>query len=104
VVCAAQLQACRDLRARALTVLDFNTFGSVCGQAVPGLAFHPAREIDEVIAAFNTQTAARPDFPGALAATEAWILRRAASAAFHERLADIPPRPLALTTLYEVAQ
>jgi hypothetical protein len=65
------------LCARPLTILDFNTFGSVrhsgSPAAVAGLELFTAQEIDAGIDAFNADAMARRDFARALAAAETWI-------------------------------
>jgi len=78
VATAHDLKACRDLGQRPLTVLDFNTFGSVVHAAnAPGLEFITAAEIDTGIDAFNAEALGRPEFAPALAAAEAWIAAKA---------------------------
>jgi protoheme ferro-lyase len=82
------LTACRDLASRPLTVLDFNTFGSLTpspprggpGRGGPeslstahGFTLLTSSEIHSTIDTFNSQAISDPDFSKALAAAEAWI-------------------------------
>jgi protoheme ferro-lyase len=72
------LLGCRDLSARALTVLDFNTFGSIKpASTARGLDFLTAKEIDAGIGAFNDDATTRPDFASALAQAEVWVAQHA---------------------------
>jgi protoheme ferro-lyase len=83
------LMECRDLCERPLTVLDFNTFGSISPATMAGgmgrggagrthmlgLDFLTAKEIDSGIDEFNNDTTAKPAFESSLGEAEAWIAR-----------------------------
>jgi protoheme ferro-lyase len=90
IASGTDLVECRDLCERPLTVLDFNTFGSITASplgggvgrggrnslgAMLGLDFLTAQEIDAGIDAFNGDATAKPDFAGSLASAESWIAR-----------------------------
>jgi hypothetical protein len=73
------LAGLRDLTARPLTVVDFNTFGSLGACSVPdGVRIWPAAQIDDAVAAHAAITTTRAGFASALGEAEAWIARQVA--------------------------
>lgn len=74
VVSARSLAATRDLGARPLAIVDFNTFGSVEMDMAPaGLTVINAGEIDEEIGGFDAEVLIDAALPAAVAEAEAWI-------------------------------
>jgi len=81
VLDAATLRGLRDFRTRPLTVVDFNTYGSLDASAGPaGVRIWPAAELDDAVAAHAAITTTREGFAAALGEAEAWIARRVAHA------------------------
>jgi glutamyl-tRNA reductase len=77
ILSGAQLAGSRDLSARGMVVVDFNTFGSLsAGPAVPGLRVFGAAELEAEVAAFNGEVIGAPGFAGAWSEAEHWIARR----------------------------
>jgi glutamyl-tRNA reductase len=72
----------RDLAARPLTIVDFNSFGSLRGDVVPpGVAVWNAQQLDEAVAAGAAALRRRDEYRGAVAEAEACIERAAPGAA-----------------------
>jgi hypothetical protein len=72
----------RDLAARPLTIVDFNSFGSLRGDVVPpGVAVWNAQQLDEAVAAGAAALRRRDEYRGAVAEAEAYIERAAPGAA-----------------------
>ncbi len=79
VMDGASLAGLRDFRKRPLTVVDFNTYGSVESSATPaGVRIWSAAEIDDAVAAHAAITTTRAGFAVALGEAEAWIARHVA--------------------------
>jgi len=75
VLGAGQLAASRDLGARPLTLIDFNTFGSTRGFAsLPGVTLWDAAQVEEAVQAYADAMCAAPQFAEAVEAAERWIL------------------------------
>jgi len=72
------LAGLRDFRARPLTLVDFNSFGSLAGASPEGVRTWPARELEDAVAAHAAITATRAGFAGAVREAEAWISRHVA--------------------------
>lgn len=72
------LSELRDYRTRPLTLVDFNSFGSVAGSLGPceGLTVVSALELDRAVAAHAAVTITAPGFAEALQEVEAWIQQR----------------------------
>ncbi len=74
VLAASTLGALRDFGIRPLTVLDFNSSGSVGAGPLPrGISMWSARQLDEAVAAHTAILTARSDFLEALAEAEEHI-------------------------------
>jgi len=83
VLDAADLHGLRDYGTRPLTLVDFNSSGSVAGREDPcGIARWNAKELDEAVAAHAAVTITRSGFADAVAELEQEILRRRARAVF----------------------
>jgi protoheme ferro-lyase len=77
---ASRLGGLRDLAARPLTIVDFNTFGSLGGAGVPeGVTVWSARELDEAVGARAAIVRRREEFGRAVAEAEECIDRHAPS-------------------------
>jgi glutamyl-tRNA reductase len=77
IVNGTALAGSRYLRVRGLTVVDFNTFGSVAGaMGIDGLRVIGTAELDEEVARFNKTMLALPAFEAARREAELWIERR----------------------------
>jgi hypothetical protein len=72
------LEGLRDFRARPLTLVDFNSFGSLAAPPPEGVRIWPARELDDAVAAHAAITATRAGFAAAVREAEAWISRHLA--------------------------
>jgi len=72
------LAGLRDFRARPLTLVDFNSFGSLAGPPPEGVRIWPARELEDAVAAHAAITATQAGFAGAVREAEAWISRHVA--------------------------
>jgi protoheme ferro-lyase/glutamyl-tRNA reductase len=78
----SRLAELRDLAARPLTILDFNSFGSLAGAAVPdGVTVWSAQALDGAVAAHAESVWRRAEFRDAMAEAERWIERSAPWAA-----------------------
>lgn len=76
VLDATALLGLRDYGVRPLTLVDFNTFGSVAGQECLGaIALWSAKELDQAVVAQAAVTSSRSGFAAALAEAESWIIR-----------------------------
>jgi glutamyl-tRNA reductase len=76
VLDAIALVGLRDHAVRPLTLVDFNTSGSVSGTECLGpISLWRAKELDQAVAAQAAVTSSRSGFAGAVAEAEAWILR-----------------------------
>lgn len=79
------LAACRDLGSRPLTVVDFNTFGSVAADGpVPGLRLVDAASIDDEVSIFNRELVVDQHLATAVHEAEVWIGRHIGGAAESE--------------------
>jgi ferrochelatase len=77
-----RLGALRDLSTRPLTILDFNSFGSLGGAALPdGVTVWSAQALEDAVAAHAGALRQRAGFRDAEAEAEQWIERRAPCAA-----------------------
>ena len=77
VIEASALLDARDLAARPLTVVDFNSFGSIDEDAdLDGVRLWTARQLDQAVAAHVAITTTRAGFTRAAAQAEEWIARR----------------------------
>jgi glutamyl-tRNA reductase len=77
VLTAQLLREVRDLGARPLRVVDFNTFGSISGDlAADGLRVWTAADLELAVAAFAEVMRSRPSYLGAVEEAEEWIENR----------------------------
>jgi siroheme synthase-like protein len=77
VIEADAVASLRDFATRPLSIVDFNSFGSLGHwNAIPGVRVWTAKELDEAVAAHAAVTMTRTGFADALAAAEAWIAAR----------------------------
>ena len=75
VLDAAALLGLRDYRARPLTLVDFNSSGSIAGSEQLGpISLWSAKELDQAVAAHAAVTSSRSGFAAAVAEAEARIL------------------------------
>jgi glutamyl-tRNA reductase len=82
VLSAAALDGLRDYRARPLTIVDFNSHGSLDDADPPaGVRIWTARDIDDAVAAHAAITTSRAGFADAVREAEAWIERRVSTGA-----------------------
>jgi glutamyl-tRNA reductase/protoheme ferro-lyase len=80
VFTGAALQQCRDLAARPLTIVDFNTFDSIASaEDIAGLRFINAARIDSEVSSFNREQLASPRLGAAVRHAETWIARHVGS-------------------------
>ena len=78
------LQKRRDLSQRSLTVIDFNTFGSVKNaDEVRGVCIWRAGQLDGEVSAFADRLCGGEGFARALDAAESWINERVLNAALN---------------------
>ena len=76
------LHELRDFRARPLTIIDFNSFGSIEGTPPPdGVTVWSSERLDQALLAHAATTASRVGFLEALADAEQWISLHLASTA-----------------------
>jgi len=80
---ASMLRALRDYSVRRLTLVDFNSFGSVASlEPLDGVTVWAAKELDHAVAAHAALTTTRAGFAAAVEEAEDWIV---------EHLADVMP-------------
>jgi hypothetical protein len=89
----SRLDGVREFDARALTILDFNSFGSMGDGEFPrGVSVWAAPALDDAVEAYADALCDRTAFSKAAAAAEQWIARHAAAAAA-EQLPCTTARP-----------
>lgn len=77
VLTADQLHGLRDFAAHPLTIIDFNTFGSVAGAAeIPGIRVHTAQDLEQHVAHYAEAMVADAAFRPSVEEAEAWIASR----------------------------
>jgi glutamyl-tRNA reductase/protoheme ferro-lyase len=75
------LRGLRDFVARPLTIVDFNSFGSLGGAALPdGVTVWAAEDLERAVALYAEGLYAHGEFAPAVAAAEEWIEHRLAPA------------------------
>jgi glutamyl-tRNA reductase len=94
VLDAADFTEIRDLRARPLTLVDFNSFGSIASpERLRGVTVWSAKALDEAVAAHTAVTITRAGFAQAVDEAEEWIARQLPSvtAVNHDAARDHVP-------------
>jgi ferrochelatase len=77
VLDADAVRALRDLTARPLHIVDFNTAGSTTGlESTPGVRIWTAPQLDIEVAAFADALCGGEEFPRIVSEAEAWIEQR----------------------------
>jgi glutamyl-tRNA reductase len=72
-----RLTGIRDFVGHPLTVVDFNSFGSMDGEGAPrGVTVWTAKDLDGAVAAYADAMCSKPQFAGAVAEAEEWIEQR----------------------------
>ncbi|MCH7870415.1 MAG: ferrochelatase [Planctomycetes bacterium] len=76
VITEENLRGLRDFTQRPLTIIDFNTLGSVRGvEAIPGVSLWPARQLEREVEAYARRLCADERFESAVDEAEDWIER-----------------------------
>ena len=71
------LRSIRDWRARPLTIVDFNMFGSTTGlERIPGIHLYDARRLEDEAGHYADQLCASPQFARAVEAAESWLAKQ----------------------------
>ena len=77
VLSADDLHGLRDFAQRPLTIIDFNTFGSVRGVAsIPGVRLWSAIQLERAVEAYAAELCADDGFENAVEQAETWIEQR----------------------------
>ncbi len=89
VLDAEALRDLRDFAKRPLTVVDFNSFGSLSGgNALHGITVWTEQELDQAVAEYADVMCARAEFAQAAEEVEQWIEDRLPYVAVAERIAS----------------
>jgi ferrochelatase len=89
----AVLQGLRDFRVRPLTIIDFNSCGSIGTGDVPaGVTVWTEQDLDRAVSAFAERAFSRERFAAAVAEAEEWIM---------QHVPPTPPQRLELPCLEE---
>jgi ferrochelatase len=73
---AEAIRGIRDFSQRPLTIVDFNTFGSIRGAPdLDGVTVWNAQQLENEVTAFAEAMCAQPQFTSAVEEAEEWILR-----------------------------
>ena len=76
VISGENLRGLRDFTQQPLTIIDFNTMGSVRDvEAVPGVSLWPAEQLEREVEAYADRLCADERFEDAVDETEDWIER-----------------------------
>ena len=71
------LRSIRDWRARPLTIVDFNMFGSTTGlDRIPGINLYDAQQLEDETGRYADRLCASPRFARAVEAAESWLVKQ----------------------------